>query len=105
MEQFTDIFEQEIINLDTLKEMSHEDLQSVGINTFGQQHKIIKEIRNQKSKNIVNNIVSTETIHFSCLSCENCNGFLSDFNMDRCVKSRITVSLVFSLYSEGIEPS
>ena len=61
MEQFADLFEQEMIDLDTLKEMNHEDLKSVGVNTFGQRHKIIKEILNPKSKNIVNNIVSNET--------------------------------------------
>ena len=38
MEKFTDILEQEMIDLDTLKEMSHEDLQSVGVNTLGQIH-------------------------------------------------------------------
>ena len=31
-----------MIDLSMLKEMSHEDLKSIGINTFGQRHKIMK---------------------------------------------------------------
>ena len=33
-----------MIDFETLKEMTHEDLVSIGVKAFGQRHKIIKEV-------------------------------------------------------------
>ena len=88
LEDLQDLFEHEKIDIDTLKEMSHDDLSSVGVKAFGQRHKILKEIRSEKLPNIVNTIInkttqnqseeeniikeisSDETINFGCDSCE-----------------------------------
>ena len=58
LEDLQDLFEHEKIDIDTLKEMSHDDLSSVGVKAFGQRHKILKEIRNEKLPNIVNTIIN-----------------------------------------------
>ena len=34
MSVLIDVFEKEMVDLDVLKEMSHEDLKSIGVNTF-----------------------------------------------------------------------
>ena len=44
MEDFIKRFEYEMIDLEILQDMSHEDLASVGVKRFGQRRKIVKEI-------------------------------------------------------------
>ena len=81
MSVLIDVFEKEMVDLDVLKEMSHEDLKSIGVNTFGQRHKILKEIRNLRSQNIVETILSSQTlVEFSCNSCERTFTSLNDLN-------------------------
>ncbi|CAC5360734.1 SMARCA3 [Mytilus coruscus] len=41
-----EIFEREQISIDILVEMGHEDLKSIGIEAFGQRHKVIKAAKN-----------------------------------------------------------
>ena len=64
------LFEEEMIDLSMLKEMSHEDLKSIGINTFGQRHKIMKEIKEYHPPNIIENMASSNLIYeFPCKFC------------------------------------
>ena len=44
LEDLVDLFETEMIDLNVLEEMNHEDLKSIGITRFGQRHKLLKEI-------------------------------------------------------------
>ena len=61
MEQLLDIFRREMVTIEVLKEMSHDDLKSIGVKIFGQRHKILKELQNYKPQmNIVENIMATE---------------------------------------------
>ncbi|XP_071164923.1 helicase-like transcription factor [Mytilus edulis] len=55
-----EIFDREQITIDVLVEMGHEDLKSIGIEAFGQRHKVIKAAKNfvntcSESKNIDQN--------------------------------------------------
>ena len=43
--EFIELFEYEMIDLEILREMSHEDLSSVGVKRFGQRFKILKGIK------------------------------------------------------------
>ena len=61
-------FEEEMIDMDVLKDMSHDDLKDVGVRAFGQRHKILKEVRNLKSLNIVENIAASQ--EFFCQVCK-----------------------------------
>ena len=56
-----DLFEEEMIDLDVLRDMSHEDLTNIGVKAFGRRHKIIKEIRNLKHLNIGDNIIASQS--------------------------------------------
>ena len=38
-------FETEMVDLESLKEILHDDLRSIGAKTFGQKQKILKELR------------------------------------------------------------
>ena len=44
MEHLCDLFDREDITLDILAEMGHEDLKTIGINAYGQRHKLIKGV-------------------------------------------------------------
>ena len=63
-------FENELVTLDMLKEMNHEDLKSIGIITFGHRHKILKEIMSYRPPNIVETIVNSAEFQFGCVNCE-----------------------------------
>ena len=39
------VFEREEINMDVLMEMSHDDLQSVGVTVFGHRHRILRKVK------------------------------------------------------------
>ena len=70
-EEVVKIFEKEMIDFETLPEITHEDLVSIGVNAFGQRHKIIKEVKKQ-NKNIVDTLLScTATRRLSCKGCNN----------------------------------
>ena len=60
MRDLIDLFEEKLIDLDVLRDMSHEDLKNVRVKAFGKRHKIIKEIRKLKHLNIVDNIVASQ---------------------------------------------
>ncbi|XP_055036759.1 poly [ADP-ribose] polymerase tankyrase-1 isoform X4 [Misgurnus anguillicaudatus] len=44
LEHLRDIFEREMITLDVLADMGHEELKEIGINAYGHRHKLIKGI-------------------------------------------------------------
>ena len=58
MGDLIELFEVEML----LKEMSHYDLKSIGIKTFGQRHKILKEIGKNRSQNIIETTLSSQTV-------------------------------------------
>ena len=94
LEQLVHIFEAEMIDLETLKEMTHEDLISVGVKAFGHRHKILKEVRTRKSNNVVQAIAqeslahmihpddkeneSQDSIYLGCDSCDSIFKSISD---------------------------
>eukprot|EP00731_Ephydatia_muelleri_P020724 Em0013g451a len=45
LEHLLDIFEKEHITMDVLMDMTHEDLNSIGVTAFGHRHKIFKKIK------------------------------------------------------------
>ena len=49
-EEVVKIFEKEMIDFETLPEITHEDLVNIGVNAFGQRHKIIKEVKKNHNK-------------------------------------------------------
>ena len=53
MEELVKIFEKEMIDFETLPEITHEDLVSIGVKAFGQRHKIIKEGRKEKTRTLL----------------------------------------------------
>ena len=72
-----------MIDLETLKGMTHNDLISVGVKAFGHRHKILKELRSQKSNNIVQTMLHEvppptsidrvsfdDTVYLGCDSCD-----------------------------------
>ena len=75
-------FESELITLDMLKEMNHNDLKSIGITTFGHRHKILKEIMSYRPPSIVENVVNSAQFQFGCVNCRgenfNTHGALRD---------------------------
>ena len=44
LEHLQNIFEREDISLEILAEMGHEELKTIGINAYGQRHKLVKGI-------------------------------------------------------------
>ena len=58
LEHLAQLFEAENIDLDVLAEMTHEDMKSVGISTFGWRHKIIKAFALKKTQNVVETITA-----------------------------------------------
>ena len=63
--------EMEMITLDILKEMTHDDLKSVGVSRFGQRHKIIKEFGKRNLHNVVENISQEKSrVEFPCDVCD-----------------------------------
>ena len=68
---FIEVFETEMVDMEVLKEMSHEDLKSVGVKTFGQRHKILKELKSFKPTNIVDSLLTSLVVNvLACNSCE-----------------------------------
>ena len=45
LDQLFSIFEQELISMDVLMDMSHDDLCSVGVTAFGHRHKILRKVK------------------------------------------------------------
>ena len=67
MEEHVKVLEDEIIDLETLQEMTHDNLVSIGVKAFGQRHKTLNT-----SKNIVDTLLfSDATQNFSCKECKN----------------------------------
>ena len=61
--------------------MSHNDLKSVVVKKFGQRQNILKEIGKYRSQNIIEKILSSQTVvEFSCHSCESIYKTLKDLN-------------------------
>ena len=65
LEHLSELFESENIDLYVLSEMTHDDLKSVGVTTFGWRHKILKSFALEKPQNVIESIVTE-------LFCENC---------------------------------
>ena len=63
-----EILESENIDIDVLSDMTHDDLKSIGISTFGDRHKIIKEFKNT-APNIVQSIVAAPEDPYLCSLC------------------------------------
>ena len=65
-----DIFETENIDIDILSEMTHDDVKStsIGISTFGERHRIIKEFKNWPP-NVVQSIVAAPEDPYLCSLC------------------------------------
>ena len=70
-----------MITLEILKEMSHEDLKSIGILRFGQRHKILKQLGKVQpqtnrtetlTQNVVESLLLTEEPLEITLGCNNC---------------------------------
>ena len=49
LEHLADLFEAEKIDIEILRDMTHEDLKSIGVSTFGWRHKILEKFASEKS--------------------------------------------------------
>ena len=63
-----DVLESLNIDIDVLSDMTHDDLKSIGISTFGDRHKIIKEFKNWPP-NVVQSIVAAPEDPYLCSLC------------------------------------
>ena len=81
LEHLADLFEAEKIDVDILRDMTHEDLKSIGVSTFGWRHKILKQFASVKSQNIVQSMIDTPPIfEYSCTNCDDTFPSLDNLN-------------------------
>ena len=50
LQSLSQVFKKEHITMEVLMDMSNDDLQSIGVPTFGHRHKILKKVKELLSK-------------------------------------------------------
>ena len=81
LEHLADLFEAEKIDVDILRDMTHEDLKSIGVSTSGWRNKILKRFASEKSRNIVETMVTCPPIfEYSCNNCDDTFTSLDNLN-------------------------